>query len=1035
MAIRGRLPDNQGVMRALSGERLRSVFTLTRTVGLTWLVVLLALHWWNPVAIELLRMQGFDLYQRLAPREKTKLPVAIVDIDEKSLAELGQWPWSRAVFAQLIDQLSRNGAAAIGLDIVFAEPDRLSPSRIADRIRGLEPKTAEALRALPSNDEVLADAIRGNRVVVGRGLIQVSEQQSASESAAKASVLEQGANPRLFLLTWPAMVRNVPILGDAAAGHGVFDLPAERDGIVRRVPAIFAVDQGLQQSLSLELLRVGSGKSSIAIQSNDLGVTRVLVDQSSIPTDRRGRIWVRFAPLDQTRYLSASDVLAGRIEKSRLAGKYVLIGTSATGLADLIATPIGKSLPSVEIHAQLLETVLAEAHLFRPNYALGIEGLMILVAGVLLIFLVPTLGALWTVLLFAVVAGSMGTTSWYLFSDQSLLIDAIYPSLSVFSLYAVLVFLNYRHEELAKRRALLAYQQARLDEARLLEVTTAISSELNLDELLLKIISAASDILDAERSSLFIYDPATDELWSRVGEGLGSEEIRFPASAGLAGACFSSGEGQHIPDAYADDRFNSEFDRRSGFRTRNILSMPVWTKQGTKLGVVQVLNKKGGAFDEVDENRLTAFCAQVAIALENAQLFEDVLNTRNYNESILKSLSNGVVTVDADGRIAKVNEATARILGWGDTTPIDAQAVEVFSNGNSWITDSIDKVTASGRLDLIVDAEVHLDDEKTVSVNMTTVPLIDVQEQPIGCMLIFEDISREKRIKSTMSRYMSRELVDQLVGAGEAALGGAAQEATILFSDIRRFTTISEQLGARETVSILNDYFTDMVEIVFRHDGILDKYIGDAMMAVFGIPFPGDFDADNALKVANEMMVTLREFNRRHLAAGDPHIEIGVGIAKGEVISGNIGSLRRMDYTVIGDSVNLAARLESANKQYKTSILVSEGVTASLRQPTRLREIDLIRVKGQERAVSVFEVLDYHTDETFPRMAETLEAFALGLRQYRQRNWQAALTAFEAALTEKSDDGPSALYRDRCGIYLTTPPDDGWDGVWTMQTK
>ena len=577
-------------------------------------------------------------------------------------------------------------------------------------------------------------------------------------------------------------------------------------------------------------------------------------------------------------------------------------------------------------------------------------------------------------------------------------------------------------------------KRARRDKAQILEITNAISSELHLDDLLGKIIGAASDILNAERSSLFFYDPATDELCSRVAEGLTTKEIRFPANAGLAGSCFATGEALHIADAYADDRFNPEFDRRTGFRTRNILCMPVRTKQGKRLGVVQVLNKRDGGFGEVDRARLQAFCAQVAIALENSQLFEDILNARNYNESILKSLSNGVVTFDVDGRIIKANLAATRILGWEDTPP-SGMAGDVFRHDNAWIAASIDKVAASGKLDLIMDTEIYLDGGEKVSVNMTCVPLIDVNEEPIGCMLIFEDISREKRIKGTMSRYMSRQLVDQLMEAGEAALGGTAQQATILFSDIRRFTTISEQLGARGTVSILNEYFTDMVEIVFRYDGLLDKYIGDAIMAVFGAPFPTELDADHAVTVANEMIVALRAFNRRRQAAGGLLIEIGIGIAKGEVVAGNIGSLRRMDYTVIGDSVNLAARLESANKLYKTKILLGENVAAGLKTPSRLRELDLIRVKGQDRASAIFEALDHHDEETFANMNETVEAFAAGLNEYRRGNWQAALAAFETARAETPGDGPSELYIERCRHFAQNPPGDNWDGVWSMQTK
>lgn len=584
------------------------------------------------------------------------------------------------------------------------------------------------------------------------------------------------------------------------------------------------------------------------------------------------------------------------------------------------------------------------------------------------------------------------------------------------------------------RRGIEQQRRFRRDEAKILEVTTAMSSELNLDDLLRMIIATASDILEAERSSLFLYDDVTHELWTRVAEGMSMKEIRIPADAGLVGACFTAGSVLHVPDAYADDRFNQSVDRQTGFRTRNILCAPLRTKEGRQLGVVQVLNKKGGAFGDTDASRLTAFGSQVAVALENAQLFEDVLNARNYNESILKSLSNGVVTLDAENRIIKVNAAAARTFAWKNA-PLGQTAASVFHGENQWIADSVGKIASSGEPELTVDAEVHLGGDERASVNMTTVPLVDVSDQVIGGMLVFEDISREKRIKSTMSRYMSRQLVEQLVEAGDAALGGAAQQVAVLFSDIRQFTTISEQLGARGTVSVLNDYFTDMVEVVFQHNGVLDKYIGDSIMAVFGTPMPSEHDADSSLMVANGMMTALRAFNARHRAAGDPHIDIGVGIAMGEVISGNIGSLRRMDYTVIGDSVNLAARLESANKYYGTSVLISESVASGLTRPARLREIDLIRVKGQDTAQKIYEALDHHTEDTFQNMDATVAAFSEGLALFRQRDWRAATAAFDKALEANAGDKASALYRERCDIYMAEPPGDDWDGVWTMQSK
>lgn len=577
--------------------------------------------------------------------------------------------------------------------------------------------------------------------------------------------------------------------------------------------------------------------------------------------------------------------------------------------------------------------------------------------------------------------------------------------------------------------------QARREEARILEIANAVSSELQLDDLLHKIISATTQLLGAERSSLFLYDEKTDELVSRVAEGLDVKEIRFPSTAGLAGFCFTSGDKLDIPDAYADSRFNQEFDRQTGFRTRNILCMPIRTKQGRRMGVVQVLNKIGGPFGDIDAERLRAFGAQFAIALENAQLFEDVLNARNYNESILKSLSNGVITLDMEFRVIKANPAAQRILEWQDTVPLGASLTTVFTDANKWIVDGLDRVRASGEIDIAVDGEIVVGGGHDMHVNLTTVPLIDVKEEPIGFMLILEDITKEKRVKTTMSRYMSRQLVEQVMSAGDNVLGGATQEVSVLFSDIRKFTNLSEKLGARGIVSLLNAYFTDMVEIIFRNEGILDKYIGDAIMAVFGTPFVGKHDADHAIATANEMMVALRAFNERIIATGSEPLDIGVGVATGEVVVGNIGSSRRMDYTVIGDSVNLASRLEGANKLYGTTVLVSGTAVQAATGPHRFRALDLIRVKGKEQAVEIFECLDHYAETDFPNMAKTITTFERGMRSYRNRDWKAAIGDFGNALDLHAGDGPSRLYLDRSRYYLEHPPGDDWGGVWTMETK
>ncbi|MCP5151504.1 MAG: GAF domain-containing protein [Ectothiorhodospiraceae bacterium] len=579
-------------------------------------------------------------------------------------------------------------------------------------------------------------------------------------------------------------------------------------------------------------------------------------------------------------------------------------------------------------------------------------------------------------------------------------------------------------------------EKARREEAQLLEVTSAIASELQLDTLLERVISATTEMLEADRSTLFMHDPKTGELWSRVAEGIGYKEIRFPADAGIAGACFASGEVVNIADAYEDSRFNREVDRRTGYRTRSVLCMPVVNKEGRKLAVIQVLNRRGGPFRVVDEKRLRAFSAQVAIALENAQLFDDVLNERNYNESILRSLSNGVLTLDVDGRVRKANRAVLDILGQGLDDVLDHTLESLLPGaGNHWVRDSLAKVVASGEVDIAMDAELALGAGSSASVNLTTVPLRHINNGPIGYMLVLEDITAEKRAKGTLARYMTKEVADRLLEAGEDVLGGQSQVATVLFSDIRGFTSIAEELGPRETVAMLNDYFTDMIEVIFSHRGILDKYIGDAIMALFGAPFPSADDADNAVLVANEMIRVLRTFNARRQAAGKHTIDVGIGISTGDLVAGNIGSPKRMDYTVIGDTVNLAARLESATKYYGVKILYSEFTAASLRNATLRRRLDRIRVKGRHEPVLVYESLDHHDEAGRADLDRLLDAFEEGIERYFRADWRNAARHFARALDVKPDDSPSRLYLGRCEHYLTQPPAGDWDGVWSMQTK
>ncbi len=220
-----------------------------------------------------------------------------------------------------------------------------------------------------------------------------------------------------------------------------------------------------------------------------------------------------------------------------------------------------------------------------------------------------------------------------------------------------------------------------------------------------------------------------------------------------------------------------------------------------------------------------------------------------------------------------------------------------------------------------------------------------------------------------------------------------------------------------------------MVDVIFDHGGTLDKFIGDAIMAVFGAPFVSADDTDNAVAAAVEMLVQLRRFNRVRAADGQPPLDIGIGIDTGQVVAGTIGSPKRMDYTVIGDPVNVAARIESANKYYCTKILISENTLGRLKTKNRLREIDRAFVHGRDKPVTLFEVLDHHVEGSFPNIDAVLAAFEAGLRQYRRREWAKGAEHFAEALRGNPHDRPTQIFLDRCWTYLARPPGDSWTGV------
>ena len=599
--------------------------------------------------------------------------------------------------------------------------------------------------------------------------------------------------------------------------------------------------------------------------------------------------------------------------------------------------------------------------------------------------------------------------------------SSLVPVAAMLLLFSQLLILAQRWSA-----AIDASEQSNMDLRRLLDINISISSEIDLGTLLKKIVKVTTAVIHADRSSLFLHDERTGELASVVAEGVEGTEIRFPSAEGLAGWSFTEGQAVNLPDAYADPRFNRQVDAATGYQTHSVLTVPVTTRDGRRVGVMQALNHQdNSSFGEGEVERMSAFAAQAAIAIENATLFAEVAAERNYNESILRSMSSGVVTLDRDVRVAKLNEAASAILGVSLEAASGAEARLLLTGENAWLMDEIEAVSASGKPKALLDADVRTLRGDVISANLSIVPLM-TEAGSVGLLILIEDISEGKRLQGAMRRFMTQKVVDQVMGREDELLFGSACQASVLFADIRNFTAHAEGLGARDTVEMLNEIFTDLFEAVSASDGVLDKFIGDAVMAVYGAPLSSGRDALNAVESAVAMIDMIGAINQRRRARGLSDISLGIAVASGEVIAGTIGSPKRMDYTVIGDSVNLASRLEAITKIYQVGIVICEDTAEAVGTALPLRELDIIRVRGRQRPVRIFQVL---TKDASPSPA-ALEAYARGRAAFDDRRWADAVAAFDAAVAAAPGERASRLMLDRALILIDHPPPASWDGVW-----
>jgi adenylate cyclase len=291
----------------------------------------------------------------------------------------------------------------------------------------------------------------------------------------------------------------------------------------------------------------------------------------------------------------------------------------------------------------------------------------------------------------------------------------------------------------------------------------------------------------------------------------------------------------------------------------------------------------------------------------------------------------------------------------------------------------------------------------------------------------------KRKVRSAFQQYLSPEVIRRVL-SDPGSVTPRKTEITVLFSDVRGFTSISESLDAQDLARLLNNYLTEMTRVIFRYQGTLDKYIGDAVMAIWGAPFTEPKHGERCCRAALAMVARLAELQKNWVAEGLPAMEIGIGINTGMASIGSMGSALRFGYTAIGDNVNLASRLEGLNKVYGTTILISESTCVDIADPRMIiREIDFIRVAGKSLPVTIFEILSEQAANNDGK--GLVEVFGRGREAYKARDWRAAKSAFEEVLQRWPKDGPARVFLDRCNEYLAEAPGVDWDGVYEMKHK
>ena len=484
----------------------------------------------------------------------------------------------------------------------------------------------------------------------------------------------------------------------------------------------------------------------------------------------------------------------------------------------------------------------------------------------------------------------------------------------------------------------------------LFDISVAISSVLDVDELCDDVLWRSVGILNASKG-VVLLSSGESPILNAVANFNWDEDIPL-LSKKLA--VFKKIEENKKGCSFSEDERNPI---QKKLKEDNLIISPISAKNET-LGYMLLCNKetrKGiEPFSALDLDLLTALSNQAAVAMENARLFKDITKEKQFNESILGSIATGVITIDPLGEIDSINSAGLKILNRDRDEIIGNHYMYLFEKDDDLI-EMITKSEIENKTMSELNMSLNTVSEDTV-INVSISPRLDPEGNKQGLVLAVEDISDVSKVKNTFKRYVSKQVVDEILdNEAKLNLGGEKREVVVLFTDIRGFTSMSEKMEPEKVVTTLNEYFTDMIDIVFKHNGTIDKIIGDELMVVYGAPLSTNNDTERAIETAVEMQQKIKELNKERKKRNEGPICVGIGINRGDVISGNIGSRDMMDYTVIGDTVNLGSRLCSSAKP--NEILVSKPVYIKTKETFNYKPLDSIKVKGKKDKIELYKVL------------------------------------------------------------------------------